>query len=99
MAQTLLDLAPRLSLAKLRFVLAEAEGRTRMAMLNCALRATPLTETYDPVDLGVSFGVAAFPAHAQSPQQLIAAADTAMYEAKAARKNCVRHAAETAQDA
>ena len=49
--------------------------------------------------LTASFGVASFPAHAQSPQQLIAAADTAMYEAKAAHKNCVRFAAETAQDA
>jgi diguanylate cyclase (GGDEF)-like protein len=49
--------------------------------------------------LTASFGVASFPANAQSPQQLIAAADTAMYEAKAARKNCVRFAAETAQDA
>ncbi len=37
-----------------------------------------------------SFGVAAFPENAQSPQQLIAAADTAMYEAKAANKNCIR---------
>jgi diguanylate cyclase (GGDEF)-like protein len=49
--------------------------------------------------LTASFGVASFPGHAQSPQQLIARADTAMYEAKAARKNCVRHAAEAAQDA
>jgi two-component system cell cycle response regulator len=49
--------------------------------------------------LTASFGVACFPAHAQSPQQLIARADTAMYEAKAARKNCVRHAAEAAQGA
>ena len=39
-----------------------------------------------------SFGVAAFPQHASSPQQLIASADAAMYEAKAARKNCVRFA-------
>ena len=39
-----------------------------------------------------SFGVAAFPQHASSPQQLIACADTAMYEAKAARKNCIRYA-------
>jgi diguanylate cyclase (GGDEF)-like protein len=39
-----------------------------------------------------SFGVAAFPEHSQSPQQLIADADAAMYEAKAARKNCVRFA-------
>ncbi|HEX8475636.1 MAG TPA: sensor domain-containing diguanylate cyclase [Pyrinomonadaceae bacterium] len=42
--------------------------------------------------LTASFGVAAFPVHAQSPQQLIAAADTAMYEAKAAHKNCIRFA-------
>jgi diguanylate cyclase (GGDEF)-like protein len=42
--------------------------------------------------LTASFGVAAFPQHASSPQQLVACADTAMYEAKAASKNCVRFA-------
>jgi predicted signal transduction protein with EAL and GGDEF domain len=31
-----------------------------------------------------------FPIHALSPQQLIASADRAMYQAKAANKNCVR---------
>ncbi|MDT7603855.1 MAG: hypothetical protein QOF61_1852 [Acidobacteriota bacterium] len=41
-----------------------------------------------------SFGIALFPQHAQSPQQLIAGADAAMYEAKAARKNCIRFASE-----
>ena len=46
--------------------------------------------------LTASFGVAAFPQHVQSPQQLIACADAAMYEAKAALKNCVRFATETA---
>jgi diguanylate cyclase (GGDEF)-like protein len=45
------------------------------------------------LSLTASFGVAAFPQHASSPQQLIACADTAMYEAKAAQKNCVRFAA------
>jgi diguanylate cyclase (GGDEF)-like protein len=40
--------------------------------------------------LTASFGVAILPEHASSPQQLIAAADSAMYEAKAAGKNCVR---------
>jgi diguanylate cyclase (GGDEF)-like protein len=45
------------------------------------------------LSLTASFGVAAFPEHASSPQQLIAAADTAMYEAKAANKNCVRFSA------
>lgn len=40
--------------------------------------------------LTASFGVAVFPLHALSPQQLIACADRAMYQAKAANKNCVR---------
>ncbi len=44
------------------------------------------------LSLTASFGVAAFPADANSAQQLVAAADTAMYEAKGARKNCVRRA-------
>ncbi|HEY0380131.1 MAG TPA: sensor domain-containing diguanylate cyclase [Pyrinomonadaceae bacterium] len=44
------------------------------------------------LQLTASFGVATFPQHAQSPQQLIANADAAMYEAKAAGKNCVRFA-------
>jgi diguanylate cyclase (GGDEF)-like protein len=39
-----------------------------------------------------SFGVAVFPEHAASPQQLMAAADAAMYEAKAAQKDCIRFA-------
>lgn len=42
------------------------------------------------LSITASFGVAAFPEHASSPQQLIACADTAMYEAKAANKNCIR---------
>jgi len=42
------------------------------------------------LSLTASFGAAAFPKHASSPQQLISCADTAMYEAKAADKNCVR---------
>jgi diguanylate cyclase (GGDEF)-like protein len=39
--------------------------------------------------LTASFGVSAFPRRASSPQQLIESADAAMYEAKAAGKNCV----------
>jgi len=50
------------------------------------------------LQLTASFGIAAFPEHAQSPQQLIACADAAMYEAKAAHKNCVRAASATAPD-
>lgn len=46
--------------------------------------------------LTASFGVAAFPQHASSPQQLIACADRAMYEAKAASKDCIRFSSEPA---
>ena len=42
------------------------------------------------LSLTASFGIALFPQHALSPHQLIACADTAMYGAKAADKNCVR---------
>ncbi|MDQ1524949.1 MAG: hypothetical protein QOE47_2873, partial [Pyrinomonadaceae bacterium] len=45
--------------------------------------------------LTASFGLSAFPEHSQSPQQLIADADAAMYEAKAAHKNCVRIASKS----
>jgi len=51
------------------------------------------------LSLTASFGVAAFPLHASSPQQLIACADTAMYEAKAANKNCIRFSAVIVQQA
>lgn len=51
------------------------------------------------LSLTASFGVAAFPIHASSPQQLIAAADTAMYEAKAANKNCIRFSTTPARQA
>jgi diguanylate cyclase (GGDEF)-like protein len=50
------------------------------------------------LSLTASFGVAAFPMHASSPQQLIAAADTAMYEAKAANKNCIRFSASLSRE-
>jgi len=42
------------------------------------------------ISLTASFGIAVFPEHALSPQQLIDCADTAMYRAKAANKNCIR---------
>ncbi len=47
--------------------------------------------------LTASFGIAVFPTHAMSPQQLIASADRAMYQAKAAHKNCVRVSSDTDQ--
>jgi diguanylate cyclase (GGDEF)-like protein len=45
------------------------------------------------ISLTVSIGAAVFPDNALSPHQLIAAADQAMYAAKAGNKNCIRLAA------
>jgi diguanylate cyclase (GGDEF)-like protein len=45
-----------------------------------------------PFALTCSIGVATFPIHASIPSDLIVAADTALYTAKTAGKNCVRMA-------
>jgi len=45
-----------------------------------------------PFPLTCSIGVATFPIHASIPSDLIVAADTALYVAKTAGKNCVRMA-------
>jgi diguanylate cyclase (GGDEF)-like protein len=42
--------------------------------------------------LTASFGIACYPLHAHTPYELIARADAAMYTAKAAGKNRLRHA-------
>src|SRR6185369_2344691 len=51
------------------------------------------------VSLTASVGIAVFPQHALSPRQLIVAADRAMYQAKAAEKNCVRVVVDSAGNA
>jgi len=49
----------------------------------------------DPLRLTVSLGVASFPAQpVTAPDELITKADNALYAAKAAGRNCVRHAGE-----
>jgi len=45
-----------------------------------------------PFPLTCSIGVATFPIHASIPSDLVVAADTALYAAKTAGKNCVRMA-------
>ncbi|HEU4686526.1 MAG TPA: GGDEF domain-containing protein [Nitrospira sp.] len=49
-----------------------------------------------PFSLTCSVGVASFPIHADNPTDLVVAADTAVYAAKRAGKNCVRMAAPAA---
>jgi diguanylate cyclase (GGDEF)-like protein len=49
-----------------------------------------------PFSITCSIGVASFPIHASVPLELVVAADTAVYAAKRAGKNCVRMAAPAA---
>lgn len=42
------------------------------------------------IDVSASFGIAAFPEHGNTANTLIAAADNALYAAKAAGRNCVK---------
>jgi two-component system cell cycle response regulator len=44
------------------------------------------------LDITISVGVAAYPEHGSSGKELVAAADTAMYQAKAGGRNRVEHA-------
>lgn len=66
----------------------------RAAQVAERVRATLARSTFTGgrrlrLNITASFGVAAYPEHAQSPQQLVAAADAAMYRAKALSKNCI----------
>lgn len=53
-----------------------------------------LSQTYywkqQAVEMSASFGVAMYPEHGENAEQLITAADNAMYKAKNSGKNCVR---------
>jgi diguanylate cyclase (GGDEF)-like protein/PAS domain S-box-containing protein len=65
-------------------------SRARAERLRCKMRE--LTVMYQGRSLGVvtiSVGVAAFPEHGTSPQELMAAADAALYEAKRAGRDRV----------
>ncbi len=65
-------------------------SRARAERLRCKMRE--LTVMYQGRSLGmvtISVGVAAFPEHGTSPQELMAAADAALYEAKRAGRDRV----------
>lgn len=48
------------------------------------------------IQIGGSIGLAYYPDHGRSPDALISRADEALYAAKAAGRNCIRHAATAA---
>jgi diguanylate cyclase (GGDEF)-like protein len=78
----------------------DLDGATRLAdrARTAFERRTILAPNGTPIDVTVSLGVAAFP-EASDPENLVAAADGALYEAKRAGKNRVKTAAPRAQEA
>ena len=78
----------------------DLEGATRLAerARTAFERRTILAPDGTPIDVTVSLGVAAFP-EASDAENLVAAADGALYEAKRAGKNRVKTAAPRAQEA
>ena len=63
----------------------EEEGRARMERLNSVLARTVLSDATEPIDLAVSFGIAAF-VDAKVLELTIEQADREMYNQKQARK-------------
>lgn len=66
----------------------EAGGTTLAEKLMNALRAIEINVGGRPHRVTASIGVALFPQHAVDVQDLLAVADVAMYQAKAAGRNC-----------
>jgi diguanylate cyclase (GGDEF)-like protein len=58
--------------------------------LRAAIADVTIVMGDDEVDMSISIGVASYPDHAAEASELIAAADKALYVAKAAGKNCVK---------
>ncbi|MFO0707202.1 MAG: GGDEF domain-containing protein [Nitrospira sp.] len=69
-----------------------AAERIRHRVTTLALLPELATLIQPPFPITCSIGIASFPIHAASSHELVAAADTAVYAAKHAGKNCVRMA-------
>ena len=66
------------------------EGAIKRAeQLRHELAATPVSHGASQITVTASFGVASFPLHGQSTDELIAAADSALYSAKSEGRSCV----------
>ena len=61
----------------------------RAEQLRCAMAATPVSHGASQITVTASFGVATFPSHGRTTDELIAAADGALYSAKADGRNRV----------
>jgi Response regulator containing a CheY-like receiver domain and a GGDEF domain len=61
----------------------------RAEQLRQAMAATPVSNGVSRITVTASFGVATFPTHSRTTDELIAAADRALYSAKAEGRNRV----------
>lgn len=66
------------------------EGREYAEQLRKNIAAHTFSEEHDDVKVTISIGLAEWPNHGESAVPLLAAADRALYAAKAAGRNCVR---------
>tara|TARA_R100001244_G_scaffold60136_3_gene50477 strand:+ start:2277 stop:3617 length:1341 start_codon:yes stop_codon:yes gene_type:complete len=66
----------------------EAPAIERLAQRLMAALEQPLLADLPQVRVGVSIGMAQYPQHGEDRRRLVAAADTAMYQAKEAGKHC-----------
>ena len=69
--------------------MAEESAVERAEQLRSAMAAAPVSYGATPIAVTASFGVATFPRDGRTSDELIAAADSAMYAAKAAGRNRV----------
>ncbi|MDQ5905606.1 MAG: hypothetical protein QG590_87, partial [Pseudomonadota bacterium] len=74
---------------------ASADSALVVARKILAAIELPFVLVAGTANIGVSLGIAVCPDHGQSAEALLAAADTALYAAKAAGRNTWRLAAET----
>jgi diguanylate cyclase (GGDEF)-like protein/PAS domain S-box-containing protein len=76
--------------------MAEETACERAEQLRLALAASPIPYGAFRIQVTASFGVATFPQNGNTGDELITAADNALYAAKASGRNRVRHYGETA---
>lgn len=70
--------------------MAEDKACERAEELRAAVAATPVTAGASTIRVTASFGVASFPRHGRTRDELMAAADNALYAAKESGRNRVR---------
>jgi diguanylate cyclase (GGDEF)-like protein/PAS domain S-box-containing protein len=69
--------------------MAEASAVERAELLRSAIAAAPVAYGVSEIAVTASFGIASFPRHGRTGDELIAAADSALYAAKTAGRNRV----------